>query len=142
VPNDSGHSTDAYFNKFLEKTINEIGNRALERLAQTPLQWGVISMLDDVDRLPAIFKIPKRDPSMNYKCTIRKKQGRRVPLLHCWPKRIGPIEPKVKRSKIEIGDPLPILDGPGFDQALAEYESARAIAAAAGPNQQGSMIEP
>jgi Protein of unknown function (DUF3800) len=109
---------------FLLRTTNADNIAALDRLSQrfdTDKDWGLTD-LRDPDRMPALLKIPLRDPQFKYKYKIIRKDGRRIASVQYWHKTLP--EPKLERKTLALEQP-PRLTGVELKRAIIEYEASR-----------------
>lgn len=84
--------------------LDERYRRGMDQLYKQSSEWEIID-LSDPDRLPTIMGIPLRDPSYNYKHKIIRKDGKRRPVVHYWPKK-NRAEPKLERKTLTLPEPL------------------------------------
>jgi hypothetical protein len=73
--------------------------RGLDRLYEKSAEWELL-LFPDIDRLPTILDIPRRDPQYKYKCKIIRKDGKRHALVRYWPNKS--IETKIDRKALQI----------------------------------------
>lgn len=102
--------------------VPSIYEKALDRLSAASSEWD-LDDLSDTDRLPTILQIPLRDPSLNYKCVVLRKSGRRRAVVQYWPKS-QPIQPKVDRKALVLPD-APPLTLEQVMQNAADYQTAK-----------------
>jgi hypothetical protein len=100
----------------------EMYAQALARIEQASSSWQLLD-LKDPDRLPFLLGIPLRDPQFTYKHSIVKKDGKRVPVIHYWPKA-NADEPKLDRKSLKLPE-RPHLTIEEFNNRAADYDGIR-----------------